>query len=481
MLATYISFFSVYNLRKHAAFETTGYDLGIWDQKVWNIFNGRPFIVTLMTEVENNLGNHVDPIAIFVALLYWLHPGSQTLIIIQVVIVSLGAIPIFLYAKSKLHSDFAGLVFAGVYLLFPALESAVCFDFHGITLATPFLAFALWALYLKKYRLLFLFIGLAMACQEDVPLLTMVMGLYIIVMQRNWRVGGIIMLISGLWFIVANFWIIPTYSLLGEDIHIYRYEYLGNSLDQIIKTIVFRPWFVIQQAFTGEKYNYWLRLTMPTAFVSILDPFTLLMAVPRILINTLSTDPPSYQLDKYHSSAVIVPFVVVAGINGMNTLIRFLTQHLRQVKLSFLRNVLLIMVFFVTLIYQMELGYTPLGQRFYKWPQISEHNQTAQTMVSKIPPDAAVAAQNNLVPHLSQRQWIFILPKISHRSKEADFIVFDMEGSLIPYKYIGEYCQQIEELLSGTEYGLIFSEDGLLLFERNALHRASYVKLPPCD
>jgi uncharacterized membrane protein len=480
IIIVYTAFFAAYSLQKHAAFQTAGFDLGIWDQKVWNILHGRPFIITTQGSVEISLGDHVDPIiGLLLAPLYSLYSAPQTLIIVQVLLVSLGALPIYWLAQSKLRSELAGLIFAVVYLLFPALEGAITFDFHGLTVVAPLLTYALWAMNQRYYRLFLVMAILAMVCQEDVPLLTLMMGLYIVGIQQNWRVGSVTVAGSLLWFALANFLIIPTFSLGGDNIHLYRYEALGDDFSQVIITVLTRPDLVVQQVFAGEKRFYWIRLTVPTAFTALLDPFILLLALPSLLINTLSTYPPTYQLDLYHSSSAIVPFVTVASINGLARLIKFAEPKFQHVSPSFLRNALLVMVLLGTLAYQVQFGHTPMG-RYFEWPTVTEHHYKAEAMLAQIPPQAAVAAQNNLVPRLSQRQWIFILPKLSHRDKQADYIALDMRGSLNPYHFIEEYCAQISEFLASPDYGLIFADDGLLLFERNAPDIATFEPMSPC-
>jgi uncharacterized membrane protein len=218
---------------------------------------------------------------------------------------------------------------------------------------------------------------------------------------------------------------------------------------------------------------------MPVAFTAFFDPLTLLMALPTMAINTLSSFPPNYQLDRFHYSATVVPFVTAASVNGLARLIKFAEPKFRHVRVGFLRNALLAMVLLVTLAYQMQFGHTPIG-RYFKWPAITERHHKAEAMLAQIPPQAAVAAQNNLVPHLSRRQWIFILPKLAHQDKQADYIALDMHSNPYPYSFIEEYCAQISEFLASPEYGLIFAHDGLLLFKRDAPDTATFEPMSPC-
>ncbi len=483
IMGIYSAFFIVYSLQKHAAFETAGFDLGNWDQIMWSAIHGRPFWITQYANMTIGLGGHVEFILLLLFPLYGLHAGPETLLVLQPLLVALGALPVYWLAEERLRSQVAGLIFATIYLLYPALESAVAFDFHGLTVAVPLLTYALWAMYTRRYRLFAVMAILAMTCKEDIPLLVLMMGLYILVIQRNPRVGLTTVGVSAAWFVIANFVIVPAYSVTADSIHIHRYGELGDNMSQVILTVVTNPWQAIQIATAGDKRFYWIRFTMPVAFTALLDPATLVLAAPILFINTLGHHPPAYQLDLYHSSGPLAAYVTFASINGLARLIKFAEPKFKYVSPGFLRGALLTMVLLVTLAYQVQFGHTPIG-RFFKWPAITEHHTKAKEVLAQIPPQAAVAAQNDLVPRLSRRQWIFILPQLSYKGKQADFIVLDMRSRLDPYPSVEAYCAQIDELYASPDYGLIFADDGLLVFQRGAPDMATFERserMSPCQ
>ena len=480
IITVYTAFFMAYSLQKHATFQTTGFDLGIYDQAMWNTLRGKLLVVTTREGVSSRWAIHFEPILLLLIPIYAVFSCPHTLLILQTVIVALGAVPIFLLARRNLASDLAGLVFATVYLLFPALQAALIFDFHAVAMASTFLSFALWFLATRRYRLLATMALLAMSCKEEIPLLVLAMGVYVWLVQRQRRWGVTMIGISASWFALVNLVVIPAISPTGDNIHLTRYNRLGNSMGELIGNVLLHPFASFGLMFSdGDRLRYWVRAMMPVAFTAFFDPLTLLMAVPIMAINTLSSFPANYQLDRFHYSATIVPFVTVASINGLARLLKFAKSKFKHVRPSFLRNALLAMVLLVTLAYQVQFGHTPIGQYFER-PAITEHHHKAEAMLAQIPPQAAVAAQNNLIPHLSQRQWIFILPKLSHRDKQADYVALDMHGSLYPYSFIEAYCDQISEFLASPDYGLIFSDDGLLLFKRDAPDTATFEPMSPC-
>ncbi len=479
LLIVYNAFFITYAIQKHAALQTAGFDLGNHSQAMRNTLLGHPLAITTMQNITSRWALHFEPTLLLLTPIYALSQQPQTLLIIQVIIVTLGAIPIFFIARQNLTSDIAGIVFALVYLFFPALQGALIFDFHAVTLAATFLSAALWCLHWQRYRLLLVAVILAMGCKENIPLLVLMMGGYIWLVQKQPKWGISTMGLAAFWFILANFVIIPFFSPIGENIHLHRYTQWGDSMGQVIVSLITRPLAVLGFIFSGDRLNYWLRLTMPVAFTALLDPLILLIALPEMFINTLSSYPPTYQLDRFHYSIIIVPFITVAGINGVARLVRWIGPKLRYARPKFLQNTLLGMILIVTLAYQLQFGHTPIG-RYFEWPVITAHHRQAQEMLALIPPEAAVAAQNNLVPHISQRAWIFVLPKRSQQGQQAEYIAIDMSSPLYPYDFIETYCADIQTFLERSEYGLIYAEQDLLLFKRNAPNATTYTPRPPC-
>ena len=478
ILGVYNIFFVAYGLQKHAAFQTAGFDLGIWNQMGWNTLHGRPFWFTQHGNITNGLGNHVELILLMLVPLYGLYQGPQVMIVFQALLVSIGALPIYWLARGQLHSHLAGLVFVAVFLLYPALEAAVSFDVHSLTLAVPFLSFALWAMYTRRYKLFAVMAILAMSCKEDVSLLILMMGVYILVVQRKPKLGLLTIAASCLWFLTAVFVVTPIFQPGGNE-YIYRYRLWGDSPLEIVSNVISSPGRVLQVATSGDKLLYWIRFTLPVFFTALLAPLILIQAMPLLLINTLGNYPPAYQLDLFHSSAPLAVYVTFASVLGVARLSRLAAKSLPRVRRRFVQQLLLIMVFSVTVAYQVQFGHTPIG-RFFDWPARTEHHVMAEAMLARIPRHASVAAENNLVPRLSQRRWVFVLPDLSYQDVRADYVVMDMYGNLDRHRSLNKYCRQLDQLLANPDYGLIAANDGLLLFKADTPAIISFEPGPPC-
>jgi uncharacterized membrane protein len=167
VMAAYAIFMVAFTLPRHQAHLTFGYDLGNVDQAIWNTLHGRPLGLTTVPGMTTRLGLHFEPLLFLVAPFYLIHSGPETLLVLQAVIVALGALPVFWLARDQV-GEWPAVAFAAVYLLFPALQAANCFDFHALTLSPTFLAGALWAMRRRRYRMFSLFAALAMACKVHV-------------------------------------------------------------------------------------------------------------------------------------------------------------------------------------------------------------------------------------------------------------------------------------------------------------------------
>lgn len=180
LIVSYAVFFSAYTLSRHQAFLTLGFDLGNVDQALWSTTQGRILRFTNRQGIRMRFGTHFEPILLLVSAAYLVHSGPETLLVLQSVVMTLGAWPIYRLAGRRLGNDWMGAVLALVYLLFPGLEAANIYDFHAVALAPPFLALAFWSLEEERYGRFVAWGLLAMACKEEIPLIIALMGLWLL-------------------------------------------------------------------------------------------------------------------------------------------------------------------------------------------------------------------------------------------------------------------------------------------------------------
>jgi uncharacterized membrane protein len=473
LILAYAVFFGLLTVRKHNAFQTTAFDLGNVDQAVWNTRHGRPLAMTNIEGLTNRLGTHVEPILLPISLLYVVWSDPRLLLLLQSLVVALGAWPVYLIGRHVLHDIHPmspgvqygiPLLFALVYLLFPALQSANTFDFHAVTLAPTFFLFAFYFLETERWGGYALFGILTMSCKEDMPLLVMMLGLYALLVRRRWVVGLATMAVAGGWFLVAVGWIMPYFDTRGVSPLANRYAYLGDSPLEIALTVLTRPGLVLEHLSTAENLAYLRDLLAPLAFLSLLAPQVLVLGLLPLLINLLSTEGTMQQLEGFHYAAPLVAPVVVAAIYGVAWLIR------RFPRFRVLPVAVAMVVLAASLLYHYGHGYTPLAADFGgTWPVVTDHHRLGEEMVGDIPTQASLAALPHPNPHASQRQALSMIDRVEGGLlaplNEAEYVWLDVTNGWPLHPK--DLKAGVDALLAG-DYGLARAVDGWLLLRRDA-------------
>lgn len=477
LIALYIVVFGAVTILKHQAFQTTAFDLGTMDQAIWNTSQGRILRVTIQPGVDIRLAGHVEPILLAISLFYLLYSDPQILLGLQTVVVSLGALPIYLLARERLNSSVAALVFATSFLLFPALEAANMFDFHSVTLAATFLAFAFYFAKREGGKGWFLtFIVLTLSCREDMSLLVVMMGLFLVLRWRGlrWRgpfrspltldrenlpLGVATLIIGASWFLIALFLIPSYFSASGQHSQWDRYGYLGESPLEMLGTLLFRPDIVLQHLLTKANLSYLLGLLSPTAFLSLLAPQFLLLGLPTLLMNLLSTYAPMHTLGPFHYAAPLVPFFIISSIYGTALLAKALAGRIRVAEARVVQG-LSCLVLLSTLVVHYYRGFSPMAAGF-EMPLVTAHEQLAEGFFSSIPPGAAVSAQSRLVPHLSQRERIYMFPRV----EDAEYVFIDVTEDSWPI-HPNDQWDLYQSLVNEEGFGVVAAEDGYILLRR---------------
>ncbi|MCS7001925.1 MAG: DUF2079 domain-containing protein, partial [Dehalococcoidia bacterium] len=185
IILLYALTFAQLSVLQHHSHNTHAFDLGNMDQAVWNTSQGRWFEFSNWEGGRTRLAAHVEPILIPIAQIYRVFSGPETLLVLQAIIISLGALPAFWLARDRLRNDFAAITFASAYLLAPELEAATLSDFHPVSLATSFLMFAFYFIHKEKYLWFWVFAILAMSTKEQIPIAIALLGVYIVVVKRR--------------------------------------------------------------------------------------------------------------------------------------------------------------------------------------------------------------------------------------------------------------------------------------------------------
>src|ERR1035437_6642339 len=178
----YILYFTVASFLRYNNFFTGRFDLGNMDQAVWNTIHGRIFQITDPngTNIISRLAFHADFILILISPLYLIWSNPQMLLLLQTIVLALGAIFVYAIANQLLKNKAIALTFATIYLLNPAMQFSNLYDFHAAVLGTTLLLGTFY-FYLKRQYLFFIvFALLAGLTKEEIWGIISLFGLAII-------------------------------------------------------------------------------------------------------------------------------------------------------------------------------------------------------------------------------------------------------------------------------------------------------------
>ena len=327
-------YFIIYLVGRQNAYMTSAEDMGIMDQAVWSLTHGHLFQQTICNTISDvncyglngisRFAIHFEPILFPVSLSYLIWSSPDTLLVIQVLVVASGAFPAFWLARLRLRNELAAVGIALLYLLYPAQQQATIFEFHAVTFTAALLLFTLYFMYTRRTVWLFVFAILSMACKEEIALVIALFGLWSIFFQHRWKSGAALVLL-GIGWAGLDLLIFHIFSPTGRPLLASRYAYLGSSPLQIAYTILRHPheflnWYVLNPS----DMQYYGILFAPAGYLPLFSPWVLVLAVPSLAINVLSSDP-NMRTGIFQYNAEIVPILIFATIEAI-VLIIWLVQ-----------------------------------------------------------------------------------------------------------------------------------------------------------
>lgn len=430
IILIYTIFFSVLTTLRHETLQTGIYDLGIYDQTLWNIIHRR---FTL---------GHFSPILIFVAPLYWIWCSPKILLIFQSFSLAIGAVPIYLLAKRKLDNTKLSLSLSIAYLLSLHLHGVNFFDFHPLALGIPLILFAFYFIEIEKYILFFIFLIFYFMCREEMYLIGFMIGLYFAITKKNIKMGMYISISSLIALLIIGYIIIPYQSHL-RFLSDYKYYNLANKTLCKIIGIIFMP---------HNKIKYILSLFLPVMGFPLISGWGLLLIIPQMFGVLLSCNRKLFTIGFYQYSAAIIPFIFILSVYGIS--------KIKKTK-PLINNLISVYLIALGIIFNFIWFSKYFKLKEYK---ITEHHRLINKIKKLIPQDASLMANNLIGAHLSQRREIYNFEDLAEwpdrvRNK-TDYIVIDTK-TLYPYA-----IDKLKEILSAKEYGIMYYEDGYIILKK---------------
>ncbi|MBK7865352.1 MAG: DUF2079 domain-containing protein [Archangiaceae bacterium] len=296
LAAAHAAFMALWAVFAHQRFFTYGADLGQYDQVFQSVLAGRPLRLPTLGWDTNwgGLNGHADLATFYLLPLYALHPRAETLLVMQAAALAFSAVPIFLFARSRLplpHAFALGLA----WLLYAPFHGAQLYDVH----MQPFGAsWAMWAIAmaeLRRFKTYWLFFAFAILCREDVSIGLATLGGFMFLSGWRVRTGAATALVSVVYFLGLRFVLMPNQYF--ADTFKLLYPPGESGFVAVLKTLVSNPGYTLKTLIRWEKLSYVGQVFAPLAFLPLRRPLHWLLLVNGFLLTVISTAyPPTIQI-----------------------------------------------------------------------------------------------------------------------------------------------------------------------------------------
>jgi uncharacterized membrane protein len=432
LFASYVCVFSVLSILRHLSFYTAGFDVGVFDQSIWNSLHGRLLELSLVYDVRTLLEQRFSPILLAIVPFYAVWDDPVVLLILQSLALAVAVFPIYWFARGRLGRVVA-VAIAAAYLLSPAIEFPNLIEFHEVALATPLFAFATFFLLRRNDKAFLICLALSLLVKEELGLTVSFFGLYIAVIQKRWRFGLVLALFGIFWVGLLLQVILPLlhggggYYYFGNGMGAAhgRYEYLGASLSGVVTTLLTRPDIWIPQIAIPGKIIYVLHFLVPLAFLPIIGGEVAALALPTLGPSLLSTFVTQYSIAS-HYALPLVPFLFFATTIGMERILHWADRNGR-VDRATLRGALVALIVATSAASYFLQSPGPFAQHFEARQYQSAfdpRNEEAYSMMQEVPVNSVLVAQSELAPHMTHRIHIWQFPYVPDY-RQADYLILD--------------------------------------------------------
>lgn len=434
----------------------------------------------------NYFSSHFVPLVYILALPFKIWPHSETLIIMNFLLMASSIIPLYKLALIKDGDRQFASFMAVLFLWYPTFQYIVLYEFDMLRLSIPII---LWMLYFwerKKMNLYFIFALLAVLVREEVGLTIMMFGLYLLLFTKRRKVGFFTSLIGLAGFIVIVQIIMPAFRDTKDYGHIAVnwFSAFGATPMEIIKNVIFHPGLTLSTVFQPAKLANVFMFFLPLLFIPLLAPAILVSILANFGVGMLSKSITSVSYMLYYLSPSI-PFIFYAFIKAWPAFLKRLKDVTSRQHLDVdIKSAAVMCVFSGILVSNIFFGPSPISLQFwfkglrpapfktrdlhYSAYKITEHHRKAEEFCELIPDSAVVSAHHFLFSRLFRKRGTMVFPYFEVAGIKADYVFFDKTNNGLKTECPAYKTQRDFDLAEKDKktWSLVKSEDGYFLFKR---------------
>lgn len=453
--------YSFLGIRNHEQFQTFAWDLGFFDQLIWKASKFRYPYSTIGDLTI--LGDHFQLVLYLLVPLYWLWSNVRIILTAQAFLIVFAAFPLYLLATQILKSKLSAWAVVFSFLFFTGTQFTVTNEFHQSAFIPLFLNSLFLFYQQKRWRPYWLMIIGLLCTREEMALLIVAIGVFLILKKQARRRGLFTILFGMVAFVLLVYLVIPFFNPHKIYPH-FGYGMLGETPQTVVLTIICRPGLLLTSLVSPPvKLKTVFTSFLSFGFLPLFSPAFLIPIGQQFATRFIDSVSVHRWLNLNHYAIPLASLLSVASVYGILNLSQAI-EKLCSIKETKVIKILGVYLFLFTILQDL-LFHGPINslskpQLYKTQPWMQANYQVLQ----KIPKEVSLAAQNSLVPHISQRDKIYLLPEINN----AEYIWVDLEDG--PNKYAPLTYQETETLISNLlkeeEYIIYYQQGKSLLLKK---------------
>lgn len=272
-------------LLRHRAFETHGYDLGIFTNAMWNLTHGYGYVSAVKGGI-NLFADHQSPSYWLLAPLFWLVPRPETLLAAQALGLAAGGPALYYIARARFFPQhWAPAALPWLYWAYLPTRNANAFDFHPEVFMLPLFLWAFAAFYSRRRGALALgalAIALALGAKESAPVVAAGIGVAWALTGARWQ--GVALAAAGVALFFVDVKLVPLWFGGQDYAYMDLYGRFGGGLTDLLLAPFTQPAYFFSQLINLERLRFLFWTLAPLGFLPLFDWRAALAALPPYLM-----------------------------------------------------------------------------------------------------------------------------------------------------------------------------------------------------
>jgi uncharacterized membrane protein len=459
-----------------------GFDPLVYEQPLWNTLHGHLAEQSSLSYTTSAFGQDLFFFHFVLLPFYALKPTTATLLFLQTLGAAFGALAVYLIARDALPGTrLVPLLFSVLLLSYVPMQNVNLYELQPRLFAATFILFAYWCM-TRGYAIAFwVFCILAIFNRIDTALVIAMLGLYGVFTRRRAIFSWVPLVAALAYWLLAVFVFIPAITGGAQFSYLQNFDWLGPNFSTIVKTIITHPVYVSRTVLGPDRWEYVISLLFPLAFLPLLRPGPLILALPSFAINIFASDHYKYQRDVFHQySALIVPGLFIAAIlavasiaDGTHPLYRLrprardAVRHLPNGALSTALLLVMLVCSGFQFVYTKPNKVGDWAESGGTIPPAEQNRAAAaDVLIAMVPNDAPLGVTNALALRVPIRRFLYFFPGQEFYDakliNKADYVLGDLRGGK------GTETAALNALLANGQWQLVKRQGDFELLRRIA-------------